>query len=57
MLCGLIHWLPHGVDILIRNELQEVMHVTVVTQAGADTTTINTSVYSESENIDEKVIN
>src|SRR6218665_1849052 len=43
ILCGLIDTLPHGVDFLIGNDLQEEMplHVSIVTRARTYTTDRN----------------
>lgn len=49
ILCGLVHSLPYGVDILVGNDLNEIMPlaVSVVTRAGTDTTNIQTVVRRE----------
>lgn len=49
ILCGLVHFLPYGVDILVGNDLNEIMPlaVSVVTRAGTDTTNIQTVVRRE----------
>src|SRR6218665_1151060 len=54
ILCGLVENLPHGVDFLIGNDLQEELplHVSLVTRARTYTTDRNAVVASNSDPID-----
>ena len=51
ILCGLIYTLPHGVDFLIGNDLQEEMplHVALFTKARTYNTDRNAVVYPQTE--------
>src|SRR6218665_3860980 len=56
MLCGLIKYLPHGVDFLIGNDLQKEMplHVSLVTRARIYTTDRNAVVTPNTDTNDSR---